>query len=99
MKALLQQAIEVIDALREWVEAVPKDTPLPVMPGFDGDWLIDVHEALKAELAKPEPEPAAYMLTTRNFGLGGETWDTTEYRDYPWDYDCVPLYTKGATNV
>ena len=44
-------------------------------------------------------EPVAYMLTTRNFGLGGETWDTTEYRDYLWDYDCVPLYTKGTTNV
>ena len=41
-------------------------------------------------------EPVAYMLTTRNFGLGGETWDTTEYRDYLWDYDCVPLYTKGT---
>ena len=51
-----------------------------------------VMTTLKAELAKPEPEPAAYMLTTRNFGLGGETWDTTEYRDYPWDSDCVPLY-------
>lgn len=46
-----------------------------------------------------EQEPVAYMLTTRNFGLGGETWDTTEYRDYQWDSDCVPLYTKGATNV
>ena len=44
-------------------------------------------------------EPVAYMLTTRNFGLGGETWDTTEYRDYLWDYDCVPLYTKGTTNA
>ncbi len=49
--------------------------------------------ALKVELEKPEPEPVAYMLTTRNFGLGGETWDTTEYRDYQWEYDCVPLYT------
>lgn len=60
---------------------------------------IAVQEALKAELVKPEPEPVAYMLTTRNYGLGGETWDTTEYRDYPWDSDCVPLYTKGTPNV
>ncbi len=51
---------------------------------------------IEAELAKPEPEPVAYMLTKRIFGLGGETWDTTEYRDYQWEYDCEPLYTKGT---
>ena len=80
-RALLQQAL---DELRN---ASP-DTD------YGDEWQkhIAAIEALKVELAKPKPEPVAYMLTTRNFGLGGETWDTTEYRDYPWAYDCVPLY-------
>lgn len=29
---------EVAKAMREWIDAVPKDTPLPAMPGFDREW-------------------------------------------------------------
>lgn len=27
---------------RDWIDAVPQDTPLPAMPGFDRDWADDV---------------------------------------------------------
>lgn len=30
--------IGTLEAALEWIDAVPKDTPLPVMPGFDRDW-------------------------------------------------------------
>lgn len=37
-----QEAIkELQSALRlalDWIDAVPKDIPLPTMPGFDRDW-------------------------------------------------------------
>jgi hypothetical protein len=29
---------EVARAMREWIDAVPKDIVLPAMPGFDRDW-------------------------------------------------------------
>ena len=28
----------VARAMLEWIDAVPKDTVLPAMPGFDRDW-------------------------------------------------------------
>ena len=31
-------------AMREWIDAVPKDTVLPAMPGFDRDWANSVLE-------------------------------------------------------
>ena len=110
MRKLLQQALDAletsVDAVeyeyQHYVEMFGKYTTRAAQIKRLSDDLGKhkaVIEALKAELAKPEPEPVAYMLTTRNFGLGGETWDTTEYRDYQWDSDCVPLYTKGTPNV
>lgn len=36
---------EAAKAMREWIDAVPSETKLPTMPGFDRDWvdsLIDV---------------------------------------------------------
>lgn len=80
-RALLEQAISTIGYYASVCGEDDQDTPAK-----------QTIEALKAELEKPEPEPVAYMLTKRIFGLGGETWDTTEYRDYQWEYDCVPLY-------
>jgi hypothetical protein len=29
---------EVARAMRDWIDAVPKETVLPSMPGFDRDW-------------------------------------------------------------
>ena len=60
-RALLQQALDIAKAYREWVDAVPKDIVLPAMPGHDRDWsdkVIDKCERfLRAELAKPEQKP------------------------------------------
>ena len=33
---------EVVEAMREWIDAVPNDAVLPAMPGFDRDWADDV---------------------------------------------------------
>lgn len=30
--------LDIVDSLIEWIEAVPGNTPLPMMPGLDRDW-------------------------------------------------------------
>ena len=30
---------EALTVALEWIDAVPQDTPLPSMPGFDRDWV------------------------------------------------------------
>lgn len=37
----LKKALELIELQDEWIKAVPKDTQLPTMPGFDRDWFED----------------------------------------------------------
>lgn len=32
----------VARAMRDWIDAVPKETQLPTMPGFDRDWADSV---------------------------------------------------------
>ena len=43
---LLQEQLnnlrEVAEAMREWIDAVPNDTVLPAMPGFDRDWADNI---------------------------------------------------------
>jgi hypothetical protein len=41
---LLEEALALT---LEWIDAVPDDTPLPAMPGFDRDWVDAVVEAEK----------------------------------------------------
>lgn len=48
----LKLALEAHRALREWINAVPKDTPLPAMPGIDGDWLDEVDATICEALAE-----------------------------------------------
>lgn len=52
-KRLLADAACAIQALREWIHAVPDDVAasLPAMPGVDGDWLDEVQAGLKAATA------------------------------------------------
>ena len=33
---------EVAKAMRDWIDAVPSDTVLPTMPGFDRDWADNI---------------------------------------------------------
>ena len=35
----MRLALEIIRLQREWIMAVPQDTVLPVMPGFDREWV------------------------------------------------------------
>lgn len=37
-----KELVEVLQAALEWIDAVPKDTQLPAMPGFDRDWADEV---------------------------------------------------------
>lgn len=38
---------EALHATLEWIDAVPSDTVLPTMPGFDRDWMNGLLEAQK----------------------------------------------------
>ena len=69
--SLHKQALDAIRALRQWVQAVPDDTPLPAMPGVDGDWLDDVEQNIKQALAQqeqPAQEPVMYQYRWLNPG-------------------------------
>jgi hypothetical protein len=91
MNDLRKDALTAIRALREWVQAVPDDTPLPTMPGIDGDWLDDV----EAALAAPE-QPVAVFHRCNNCGhayegepptqcdcMEGTGFDRVEYFAHP----------------
>lgn len=41
---LSKQIIEALNAAMEWIDAVPSDTKLPTMPGFDRDWVDNVRK-------------------------------------------------------
>ena len=56
-RAVVQQALEAHQALREWILSVPSETVLPAMPGINGDWLDGVEAALRQLLEQPEPVP------------------------------------------
>jgi hypothetical protein len=43
----VKEVIEVIETMKGWIDSVPKDTILPVMPGFDRDWVDSVLQILK----------------------------------------------------
>lgn len=44
--ATLAAANTLLTAQRAWIHAVPPDTQLPAMPGFDGDWADAVMAAV-----------------------------------------------------
>jgi hypothetical protein len=51
--SLIAAAPELLEALKaalDWIDAVPSDTSLPTMPGFDRDWVDSViNKALGSE--------------------------------------------------
>jgi hypothetical protein len=61
----LKLALEAHQAMREWIDAVPYDTPLPAMPGCDGDWLDTVEANLKKALAQPVQPVALHAMAKR----------------------------------
>jgi len=44
-RAKIAELKEVAEAMRDWILAVPTDTVLPAMPGFDWDWAMTVVES------------------------------------------------------
>ena len=47
-RAKLDALLEVVAAQQAWIDAVPQDTQLPDMPGYDRDWSDSVVELCKA---------------------------------------------------
>lgn len=43
------ELLEVTLAMRDYIDALPKDLVLPAMPGFDMDWADDVVERCENE--------------------------------------------------
>ena len=39
----------VIQLNLEWIDAVPRETVLPAMPGFDRDWVDEIVAKAKGE--------------------------------------------------
>lgn len=50
--AAAPELYELATAMMEWIDAVPANTPLPTMPGFDRDWADAV--LAKAKMYKDE---------------------------------------------
>lgn len=48
---------EVVEAMREWIDAVPNDTVLPAMPGFDRDWADDIINQSRSKLESLQEQP------------------------------------------
>lgn len=58
-KKSIQEALEVIQALREYVQAIPSDVVLPTMPGVSADWMDEVESTLQEQLKAPSQVPVA----------------------------------------
>jgi len=89
-RAVVQQALEAHQALREWILSVPSETVLPAMPGINGDWLDGVEAALRQLLEQPEQsaergEPVAWM------DASGDIYKHELWPD--WNPPHKPLYT------
>lgn len=50
LRDAVRVGLELSEALREWVKAIPQDTTLPAMPGIDGDWADDAIAKMKGVL-------------------------------------------------
>lgn len=52
----------VAQAALEWIDAVPSDTALPTMPGFDRDWADEAVASASAALSgAKKPSPDAWL--------------------------------------
>lgn len=47
--AAAPELLEALEYALEWVDAVPRDTPLPAMPGFDRDYVDSLIRQAKGE--------------------------------------------------
>ncbi len=49
-RELVQEVLYLLEAQKEWIDAVPKQLVLPAMPGFDRDWAEGVYSEFKDTL-------------------------------------------------
>lgn len=49
------ELVEALEATLEWIDAVPQDTELPTMPGFDRDWVDGILHKAKTEGINEKP--------------------------------------------
>lgn len=66
----MTELLQVAKALRDWIDAVPKDVVLPTMPGVDRDWVDGV---IKKTEKLPINEKPAFRVGT-NSGHG-HVWE------------------------
>ena len=48
-KELIKELLKVAEYALEYIDAIPKEVELPVMPGFDRDWADGVIDDIKKE--------------------------------------------------
>ena len=51
-RSKISELAEVSIAMRDWINSVPDDTPLPAMPGFDSDWSNEIIDRINPKEAK-----------------------------------------------
>jgi hypothetical protein len=55
-KYLFEELYFVAESLKEWIDAVPKDTVLPCMPGVDRDFVNEILERSKNSIIQERKE-------------------------------------------
>jgi hypothetical protein len=66
---VMKQAMQAHKAMLEWIDAVPDDIVLPVMPGFDRDWADTVGANLEQAIKQEEQQPVPVKTYS-----GGKAW-------------------------
>lgn len=92
----LKLALEAHRALREWINAVPKDTPLPAMPGIDGDWLDEVDLKIQTALAEQPAQQESIAKDAEEWGsrLNEASWAAIE----AWNADRMGPMSAAVFN-
>lgn len=69
--------LECLEMALNWIDAVPNDTPLPAMPGFDRD---DVNAVIEAHRRASQAAPAPVAWRGKHFHPESSAWI---YKDGP----------------
>jgi len=80
--------VEVALAMREWIDAVPSDTVLPAMPGFDRDWADSIISNSPVDLYRKEQEVIEAAIVYIN-----------TFSESPEEYDSTVVLEKHITNL
>jgi hypothetical protein len=79
-REMLKQLLDVAESLQRWAKAVPQETPLPAMPGLDGDYIAQVFDRARAMLsASPALAPTDEAPRVQ---LGPEAFRFTNFQQW-----------------